>query len=81
VLRLVIRSKRISGEFCDEKVAASCDATGYRNQVPSWRADVWTVLEQDPELTIAEIALVRDGVAGRSRLQAARAATTASGSP
>jgi hypothetical protein len=32
---------------------------GYRNRVlfgPSWRADVWTVLERDPDLTIAEAA-------------------------
>jgi hypothetical protein len=32
---------------------------GYRNRVlmgPTWRADVWTVLEQVPELTIAEAA-------------------------
>ncbi|TXD34235.1 hypothetical protein FRC98_18745 [Lujinxingia vulgaris] len=32
---------------------------GYRNRVrmgPSWRADVWTVLERDPELSAAEAA-------------------------
>jgi hypothetical protein len=32
---------------------------GYRNRVlmgPNWRADVWTVLERDPELTVAEAA-------------------------
>jgi hypothetical protein len=32
---------------------------GYRNRVrmgPSWRADVWTVLERDPELSVAEAA-------------------------
>jgi len=32
---------------------------GYRNRVlmgPTWRADVWTVLEQAPELSIAEVA-------------------------
>jgi hypothetical protein len=32
---------------------------GYRNRVlmgPTWRADVWTVLERDPELAIAEAA-------------------------
>ncbi|RVU46690.1 hypothetical protein EA187_06015 [Lujinxingia sediminis] len=32
---------------------------GYRNRVrmgPSWRADVWTVLEHDPELNAAEAA-------------------------
>jgi hypothetical protein len=32
---------------------------GYRNRVligPSWRADVWTVLEQTPGLSVAEIA-------------------------
>ena len=32
---------------------------GYRNRVfigPTWRADVWTVLEQSPKLSIAEVA-------------------------
>jgi len=32
---------------------------GYRNRVrigPTWRADVWTVLERDPELSVAEAA-------------------------
>lgn len=32
---------------------------GYRNRVlmgPSWRADAWTVLEQAPDLSIAEVA-------------------------
>lgn len=32
---------------------------GYRNRVligPTWRADVWTVLERDPELPVAEVA-------------------------
>lgn len=32
---------------------------GYRNRVlmgPAWRADVWTVLEQEPELSVAEAA-------------------------
>jgi hypothetical protein len=32
---------------------------GYRNRVlmgPTWRADVWTVLERDPELAVAEAA-------------------------
>ena len=32
---------------------------GYANRVrmgPSWRADVWTVLEQAPDLSIAEVA-------------------------
>ncbi len=32
---------------------------GYRNRVlmgPTWRADVWTVLEEDPELSVAEAA-------------------------
>lgn len=32
---------------------------GYRNRVlmgPTWRADVWTVLEQAPALTVAEVA-------------------------
>jgi len=32
---------------------------GYRNRVlmgPAWRADVWTVLEQAPELSITEVA-------------------------
>jgi hypothetical protein len=32
---------------------------GYRNRVlmgPTWRADVWTVLEQHPNLTVAEVA-------------------------
>jgi hypothetical protein len=32
---------------------------GYRNRVvigPTWRADVWTVLEQTPEITVAEAA-------------------------
>jgi hypothetical protein len=32
---------------------------GYRNRVlmgPSWRADVWTVLERDPDLPVAEVA-------------------------
>lgn len=33
--------------------------TGYRNRVlmgPTWRADVWTVLEHDPELSVADAA-------------------------
>ena len=32
---------------------------GYRNRVrmgPTWRADVWTVLERAPELSVAEVA-------------------------
>lgn len=32
---------------------------GYRNRVrmgPTWRADVWTVLERDPDLSVAEVA-------------------------
>ncbi len=32
---------------------------GYRNRVlmgPAWRADVWTVLEADPEASVAEVA-------------------------
>ena len=32
---------------------------GYRNRVlmgPTWRADVWTVLEQEPELSVAQAA-------------------------
>jgi len=32
---------------------------GYRNRVlmgPSWRADVWTVLEKAPDVSIAEVA-------------------------
>ena len=32
---------------------------GYRNRIrmgPTWRADVWTVLEQSPDLSIAEVA-------------------------
>jgi hypothetical protein len=32
---------------------------GYRNRLligPTWRADVWTVLERHPELTVAEVA-------------------------
>jgi hypothetical protein len=32
---------------------------GYRNRVlmgPTWRADVWTILEQAPELSVAEVA-------------------------
>jgi len=32
---------------------------GYRNRVrmgPTWRADVWTVLERTPELSVAEVA-------------------------
>ncbi len=32
---------------------------GYRNRVlmgPTWRADVWTVLEQAPDLSIADVA-------------------------
>jgi hypothetical protein len=32
---------------------------GYRNRVlmgPTWRADVWTVLQQDPDLTVTETA-------------------------
>lgn len=32
---------------------------GYRNRVrmgPTWRADVWTVLERDPDLSVAEAA-------------------------
>ncbi len=32
---------------------------GYRNRVligPTWRADVWTTLELDPELSVAEVA-------------------------
>lgn len=32
---------------------------GYRNRVlmgPTWRADVWTVLERDPDITVAEAA-------------------------
>lgn len=65
---------------------------GYRNRVllgPTWRADVWTVLEQDPELTIAEVAR-RASCSFATAWQAARdfrllqrsgTATTASGSP
>ena len=32
---------------------------GYRNRVlmgPTWRADVWTVIEQAPDLSIADVA-------------------------
>ena len=32
---------------------------GYRNRLrmgPTWRADVWTVLERAPELSVAEVA-------------------------
>lgn len=32
---------------------------GYRNRVlmgPTWRADVWTVLEQEPDVSVAEVA-------------------------
>ena len=65
---------------------------GYRNRVllgPTWRADVWTVLEQDPELTIAEVAR-RASCSFATAWQAARdfrllrragATTTAPGSP
>lgn len=33
--------------------------SGYRNRVlmgPTWRADVWTVLEEDPDISVAEAA-------------------------
>jgi hypothetical protein len=32
---------------------------GYRNRLlmgPTWRADVWTVLERTPQLSVAEVA-------------------------
>jgi hypothetical protein len=40
-------------------VALARQHAGYRNRLlmgPTWRADVWTVIERAPELTVAEVA-------------------------
>jgi hypothetical protein len=47
-----------SADVISPEALVRCHA-GYRNRVlmgPTWRADVWTVIAQAPELTVAEIA-------------------------
>jgi len=52
----VLRSRAV--DVLSPEALIRCHA-GYRNRVllgPTWRADVWTVLEQAPDLSIAEVA-------------------------